>query len=222
MIVFRYLNEQYGLLALQQTKWKIGRLLELNDPLDCQPTLHRNGGADEVAIGDDPYFRELFDTVGIICYSSKIHDPVIWSHYADCHRGIAFGFEYSQADGLFDVRYPDDDARARIDYDELQRIKKDDTEVALLQVICDGFTQKAKSWAYKCEYRQFLFLNGCEMIGPNYFRGMPLPHLRKIVLGVKSRITESDIRRIKASWKTPYDVEITRAQMDPRSYRLNA
>jgi hypothetical protein len=82
-MVYRYLNEQFGLLALQQQKWKVGRLLELNDPLDCQPTLKRSDGGKHIFVGDDPYFAKIYDTLGIICYSAPINDPVIWSHYAD-------------------------------------------------------------------------------------------------------------------------------------------
>jgi hypothetical protein len=221
-MVYRYLNEQFGLLALQQQKWKIGRLLELNDPLDCQPTLKRSDGSEHISVGDDPYFAQIYDTLGIICYSAPINDPVIWSHYADCHRGMAFGFEFAPNDGLFEVRYPDDDSRAQLDYDQLDRLKKDGANEALRNVISHGFTQKAKSWAYEREYRHFIFLHGCEMIGPHYFRSMPLPNLKRIVLGVKCRITESDIRRIKNSWQIPYEIEIVTAQIDPSTYRIRA
>src|SRR5436190_1400166 len=121
MIVYRYLSEQYGLLALQQRKWKIGRLLDLNDPMDCQPRLHRGSGT-PVSIASDPVFREIFDSVGIICYSESINDPVVWSHYADSHRGMALGFEYPPNVDLFKVEYPDGDERAPLDYDILESL----------------------------------------------------------------------------------------------------
>jgi hypothetical protein len=133
-----------------------------------------------------------------------------------------FGFEFATHEGLFPVRYPDDDSRAQLDSDLLETLKKDKADEALLKVISHGFTQKAKSWAYECEHRHFIFLHGCEMIGPHYFRGMPLPNLRRIVLGVKSRITEADIRRIKDSWQIPYETEIATAEIDPATYRIKA
>jgi hypothetical protein len=58
------------------------------------------------------------------------------------------------------------------------------------------------------------------MIGPHYFRGMLLPHLRRIVLGVNSRITAADIFRIKSKWKESYSVEIAKATIDKLSYKL--
>jgi hypothetical protein len=143
-MVYRYLNERFGLLALQQQKWKIGRLLELNDPLDCQPALKRSDGSEHISVGDDPYFAKIYDSLGIICYSAPINDPVIWSHYADCHRGMAFGFEFAPDDGLFEVRYPDDDSRAQLDYDQLESLKKIGDDEALRKVISHGFTREGE------------------------------------------------------------------------------
>jgi len=39
MMLYRYLSEEFALQVLQTREWKVGRLLELNDPADCQPTL---------------------------------------------------------------------------------------------------------------------------------------------------------------------------------------
>src|SRR5262245_42693982 len=37
----RCLNAEFGLLSLRAQEWKIGRILELNDPSDCRPLLRR-------------------------------------------------------------------------------------------------------------------------------------------------------------------------------------
>src|SRR5215471_7809223 len=124
-MVYRYLNEQFGLLALQQQKWKIGRLFELNDPLDCQPTLTRADESKLISVSEDPYFVEIYDSIGIICYSASINDPVVWSHYADSHRGVAFGFKFPIGE-LFKVHYPADDSRAELQYETLESLKKVD------------------------------------------------------------------------------------------------
>jgi hypothetical protein len=58
------------------------------------------------------------------------------------------------------------------------------------------------------------------MIGPHYFRGMPLRDLRRIVLGVNSRITAADIFRIKRQWKESDSVELAKAKVDKLSYKL--
>ena len=61
MIVYRYFNEQFGLIALQQRLWKIGRLLELNDPLDCQPVLFRQGQTEPLLAEDSPFLRHTYE-----------------------------------------------------------------------------------------------------------------------------------------------------------------
>jgi hypothetical protein len=167
-----------------------------------------------------PYFTDLFDSIGIICYSESINDPVIWSHYADCHRGLSFGFEFEPTDGLFKVEYPENEMRAQLDFDILTSLQQTSAEEAVLKVVQNGFTKKAKSWEYEREHRHFIRLSGCEMIGQHYFRQIPLASLRRIVIGVNSRITVSDIRRIKSLWKIPIECTITKARIDPRSYRI--
>lgn len=224
-MVYRYLNQQFGLLALQQRKWKIGRLLELNDPLDCQPVLRNSDGSLGLS-GAHPSLTDIYEKIGIICYSKSISDPVIWSHYADSHRGMAFGFDYPQtgAGTLFEVNYPSSDSRVILDYNELdEQIQKENTD-ASLSIISKGFIQKAKSWAYECEYRHFIYLHGCTMEGPHYFRCMPIEHLRRIILGVRCQITKSDIQRIIQPWPQHYpmlnDIEIVKAEIDPQTYAI--
>jgi hypothetical protein len=36
-------------------------------------------------------------TYGVLCFSKTWENPVIWSHYADRHRGIALGFDINSA-----------------------------------------------------------------------------------------------------------------------------
>ena len=164
----------------------------------------------------------------ILCYSALIDDPVIWSHYADCHRGMALGFELPTNE-LFEVEYPPDNARAQLEYDKLEQLARLEYGHALKQLIAKGFRRKANSWKYEKEYRQFIFLHGCTMIGPHYFRCMPLRDLRRIVLGVNSSITSADIFRIKRQWKesdsveaakASDSVEVEKAKLDKLSYKL--
>jgi hypothetical protein len=49
---------------------------------------------------------------------------------------------------------------------------------------------------------------------------MPLRDLRRIVLGVNSRITAADIFRIKRQWKESDSVELAKAKVDKLSYKL--
>ncbi|MCG6859038.1 MAG: DUF2971 domain-containing protein [Salaquimonas sp.] len=37
--------------------------------------------------------RQLFSKQGLISFSETWNEPLLWSHYADCHRGVALGFD---------------------------------------------------------------------------------------------------------------------------------
>jgi hypothetical protein len=227
MMVYRYLSEQYGLQALQTRRWKVGRILELNDPIDCQPTLVNAPGQ----ISDDAhnafarnYLSGIYDNMGIMCFSAQVTDPVIWTHYAEGHRGIALGFDIPNGQNLHKVTYPEDNRRMPLNYEELQGLRGTDKSdaAALEKILSDGFTVKAKSWSYEQEYRRFANLSQCKMIGPHYFHGLPLQHLRRVVIGVRSSITVADVRQIRRSWPVRNAAQVIKASISRDTYVLNA
>lgn len=216
---FRYLKAEYALQALQQEKWKVGRFAELNDPLDCKPVLtHSNGVASDQA---HPFFERFANEYGIICISEVINDPVVWSHYAESHRGIALGFEFPPHE-LHEVTYDlECNQRASVHLEHLYEVEK--KEASLVDVISLGYARKARSWAYEKEFRYFLPLNTCLMSGVHYFLRLPLEHLKFVVLGVRCQVNASDIYRILNSCTAlmkPHSIKVLKAGMDETSYDL--
>ena len=35
----------------------------------------------------------MSDRFGLLCFTKHWRNPVLWSHYADTHRGLCLGFE---------------------------------------------------------------------------------------------------------------------------------
>jgi len=219
------MSERYALEALQTGLWKIGRLAELNDPYDCQPVLTNQPHSENPDRFTSDYFRRFNDIVGVFCYSAKIDDPVIWSHYADVHRGIALAFEYTDPvneKGLFQMGYNEN--RPSLDYLQLEKLRAESEWDHLVEVIRGGFTSKAKSWEYESEYRHFIRLDGQgnQLIGRNYFRGIPISELYAVVLGARCSVTENDIARIFSfSNGRVGGAKIRRAQMNSSSYKMD-
>ena len=222
--VYRYLKSEYALLALQTKEWKIGRLNQLNDPFDCSPLIDGPSNRPGENYGNE-FLKEAGEAMGLICYSRAINDPVIWSHYADSHFGIALGFDYIDGvDGLFEVRYPEDNKRAVLTYNDITTAKQLGGD-KLTEMIAKGFTVKASSWAYEQEFRHFIFFHGCEMRGPHYFRIMPCRKLKEIVLGANCVIGKSDIQHILDKNRSgdefyENDVKILKAGLDKESYKI--
>src|SRR5271155_1427919 len=97
LLLYRYLSAIHGLQVLQSAELKVGRMLELNDPLDCQPaivTAPDKLDDDAYAAFARRFLSTLHEKFGLVCYSAVIDDPVIWSHYADAHKGMVLEFEF--------------------------------------------------------------------------------------------------------------------------------
>ncbi len=234
---FRYFKEEHALEILRTGLWKIGRLTELNDPFDCQPILNNAPKVDDERRFTADYFRQFNDVVGVLCYSAKIDDPVIWSHYADAHRGIALGFRYlcqGNVDGLFQVNYGED--RPTLDYNVLEELRLRNEMEQLKKVIQAGFTVNSSILRYEDEFRHFLILDykSNRLIGRNYFRPISKYEFSAVILGEKCTLTEKDIRRLitksefyeirMGSWGDGIpeeDILITRAKMDRNKFKMN-
>jgi hypothetical protein len=219
MILYRYLSHEFGIQALQTRKWKIGRLLELNDPLDCKPRFRYKGQDDITDI--PPIFADLSKTMGIICYSTSIQDPVVWSHYAKVHTGIALGFEFSQHEMPAPVTYPADNQRSIVDLDDLVKVAGSDADQALWLGLQAGYLKKAHSWSYESEYRHFINLQACKMDGLHYFRDLPMERLRRVILGVHCPLNGFDIANAIPEWIGLDRASIFRAKINASSYLLD-
>ena len=241
-VCFRYFPEKWGLLALQTKHWKLGRLAELNDPFDCQPVLNNVPPGVDAGHFTTQYLKKFNSRLGILCYCSKINDPVMWTHYAENHCGMALAFSYKGSDNLdtlFEVKY--DDERPALNYQTLEDLSAKDDTGDFHNVIQNGFTRKGKRWEYESEYRHFLWLDkvtsiladGVSMIGSHYFKGISLRDFSGVVLGARCSITEFDIKRIYAEhnyhsdrdrvrldWPVD-DIRVCRAKMNPAAVTMD-
>ncbi len=90
MIVYHFLPAEFALRAFRDRRLKIARLDELHDPFEF--------GLADYAVVDarielEVMKNRLNELYGVICFSRIYHDPVLWSRYADDHRGVALVFE---------------------------------------------------------------------------------------------------------------------------------
>jgi hypothetical protein len=94
MRAYHFISSHYALDDLRRRRLKIARLDELNDPFElwaiAQPdrrlrqALRRTKGS-------------MAGQYGVLCFSLSWHNPLLWGHYGDRHRGIALGFDVADA-----------------------------------------------------------------------------------------------------------------------------
>lgn len=145
MRLYHFLKAEHALDDLQRRRLKISSLDDLNDPFELL-------GAD---LGDKAMRRafqetrtELAQQCGVLCFSRRWRNPLMWSHYADRHRGIYLGFDVPSgkcATMNYDAtRLPDVLPKLLTGGDEAQE-----------QTMCRLLTTKFRDWKYEDEVRVF-------------------------------------------------------------------
>jgi hypothetical protein len=88
--VYKFLDAHFGMKSLYENRLKISQISELNDPFELIP-FELNVRAQRWALQES--IKELSKSHGMLCFSAHWHDPVVWAHYSDKHRGLCLGFE---------------------------------------------------------------------------------------------------------------------------------
>ena len=220
MIIHHFTSSEFALKALRDRRLKIARINELNDPFEfC---------AEDVSDANTRTKLEAFrnqsnERYGVICFCENYHDPVLWSHYADGHRGVVLVFEIP------------DDMAIRIDYQPERfklavnaAIQRDSfNESDLTQLISTKFS----SWGYAKEIRIMCRLNDhfCQMDSKGkkvYFESLSLESygvdalkLIRLIRGVRCDLKPADIASELLAVDT---LPVQDARLDVSSFQIIA
>jgi hypothetical protein len=117
---------------------------------------------------------ELFSK-GILCLSANWNSTLMWSHYADEHRGVCFGYSLDGAHfkNLRRATYSNSRRAALADVFEW---KINNSDEAKRRVYEAAFFTKASSWRYEKEWRDLSYTHGSQ--------SSPAP-LTEIVFGAR-------------------------------------
>jgi len=181
----------------------------INDPFDCQLDLRsaifRSITSTDTNIKpflakllvNDEFFEKWhkqLDNVGIYSFSLNrddiIKEPLMWSHYADSHKGVCF--KYSIPGSFFDkLKHQTDGLRLitvqEVKYDntwfsEFINSSPSDFNVFITDLVQMYLSRKSPSWAYEKEGR-IIVSRECNL---------PLPSscIRKIIFGLNTPIDD--------------------------------
>jgi len=214
--IYRYLSAKRALETLESGELRVGRLSELNDPFEFMPALASiNPDAPHGLVDHHLSFlvRDFDPKWGIICFSEEIHDPVLWSHYAEKHQGIALGFDVFQDDTLIRIKYPD--VRPTFDVIGFGSMTVDDAK----SMIWDILSSKAPSWKYEKEHRVFVDLASSRTANGQYFHKIPPDCLKQVVLGICCTTTDGEVQQALDRGKRT-DVSVARARRCITNFRV--
>lgn len=199
MLVYHFIDAQYGIEALRNRRLKISRIMELNDPFEFLA----------VDLSDRDFRKvieetkaELSKTNGILCFCKTWTHPILWSNYADKHKGVCLGFEVPSS------------FIEEIDYVDRRLNKPDTLDEAFMKKL---LLTKFKHWKYEQEYRVHLGLE--EEIDGFYFADFSENLLlKRVIVGSQSEITRAQISRALGGLST--NVETFKARADFSSFKV--
>jgi hypothetical protein len=193
ILLYRYLPAESAIKTIESHSFRVSRLLELNDPFEWSPGLE---GIQPEALDLARWcmarvLEGLNEKMGIISFSSVVRDPILWSHYADAHRGVAIEVSYLIDESLHKVEYTN--SRPVIPshciHDPVAH------EAELLQILQKYFRQKSPSWSYENEYRAVASLASCQPSGGMFRLKIPDNFVTRVILGVRSSTSPTYVRR---------------------------
>lgn len=188
---------------------KLSRFADLNDPFELLGT---SFGHKETRTAVRTHKAEVNDTYGLICLSEDWVDPVLWSHYAAKHRGIALGFDVEET------------TVKKVTY-QVERLDKKMPAGATVvtKSIADLLTYtKFESWQYEREWRILAPLKESDQEGGLYFLPFSRKKLRlvEVILGPMCDFSVSKMRELVSQHHN--GVTTFQARLADRSFRIIA
>lgn len=155
MMLYHYTNCDFALDDIRNHHMKVATLDSANDPYEWVSCVRNTNGEYYPTEWVRKFIHDRYkDVVGFISFSSKCDDPVMWSHYADKHRGVVLGFE-CDAKEVVKMHYAS--KRAEIGERELDHPDKEH----LWELFKMQTSRKFEEWIYEDEYRLYLSLVEC-------------------------------------------------------------
>jgi hypothetical protein len=146
MRFYHYTKARYALETLRTGHLKVATLKNLNDPFELLSLSFKTKEERKIQRKLKDF---LEDKVGLLCLSKSGREPVMWSHYADCHRGMVLAFDSGPND-IHEVTY----RKTRKPYElDLTRGAADQLQPLLFETL----TTKSSSWSYEQEWRKLIF-----------------------------------------------------------------
>ena len=226
--IYRFLDCHGALKTLEAGKFRVGLLSKFNDPFEWQL------GFRNVTTSEEQEFVKKFKAehtqwlenwMGIICFSDSILAPVLWSLYAEKHRGVAFEMQYdwnSKQENLFEIVYSNE--RPVLDFNKLRKLRVETSErEEYLKSLLEGLRkQKSMGFSFEREYRLGIDLQNqktCQLENGCFNWKFPVNALKRVILGFQCPLEESAVRKL-LDINGLVETKISRAEMCSETYSI--
>ena len=199
--LYHFLSAPHALEDIAKRRLKISQIDQLNDPFELWCVYQKDRSLRDALRA---YKNEMNARFGMLCFSKHWHNPVLWSHYADKHRGICLGFDIDSR-GAKPVTYLSQRPRLQIPP------SREDADQLLYSKFVD--------WRYEEEWRSWIQIDERDPTTGFYFYPFD-PHLqlREVIAGPICAVPEGKINEVLRG----YDPTISpiKARLAFRSFRV--
>ena len=163
--IYRFLDSDGALKTLVAGKFRVGLISKFNDPFEWKlgfrgiPTPEEKERADHF---HSKQLRALESRMRVLCFSGSFSPPVLWSIYAEKHRGVAFEVKHPwPVDTLQEMTYFPE--RPVLDFDRLHEIRDETTHAQYHLKLINGLMRnKSPGFFFEQEYRLQIGLESCQ------------------------------------------------------------
>jgi hypothetical protein len=208
MIAYHFISEEYALAAIEDQCLKLSLIDDLNDPFELFAADLPDAESRNEAL---KFKKHMAERVGILCFSKNWKNTLLWSHYADRHKGVALEFQIKD-----DVALPVQYSKNRYPIDlkgrksRRKRVTKAETEGLWLT--------KFSSWEYEEEIRIICTKGECLQKGKLYFKAFDDEiSLQGIVLGPLSKLS---IKTIRDKLPKGKELSVIKSRLAFRSFNI--
>ncbi len=199
MRVYHFLPTVHALEDIEKKRIRISEIDQLNDPFELWCVSQEDK---RIRPGLRKYKKEMGERFGLICFCKHWHNPLLWSHYADKHRGMCLAFDVDDR-GLRLVKY----------VEERLALKMPLTKESADELL---FT-KYRDWQYEEELRNWFQFDKREN-GHYFYPFDGFVQLREVIAG--PLCTESKDRIKEALKDYPEGVSVTKARLAFKTFRV--
>lgn len=199
---------QFALDNLKNQRLKASILDDMNDPFEL---LGSELAGAELRKKLRRWKLHMNSIARVLCFSKGWTNPLLWSHYAEKHRGCCLGFDVPD-NLLLTISY----SAKRLVLELERRLEQEGS-------VGDDFTRKLlttkfKDWEYEDEVRMFIRPEETyEEQGLHFYGFSGNLILREVILGPRATTTPEEV---KAATRTISDVKVITSRLAFRTFKV--
>jgi len=170
---------------------------------------------------DKPHFLKLVEQriqkFGVQCFSELVDSPLMWSHYADVHKGFCIEYEYHPLDLAFSNN--SEFAMSPAIYtSQLQEFHLNEVLFSPKEVAHKLYATKSQHWSYEKEHRLIYF--PCTATVKECGQKVDLPEGLKVKSIISGINTEQKIKNELKVVASELKVNFEQMEMSKKYYTL--